>query len=409
MIWKWSKRWQSIIDNLKHIFQCNRNLGFNLSIDKCQLGIPEIQFLGHTISADGISSNKPKVEKFLQSVKLPKTLKQVRRLIGFMHYFQKFIPNLALKLHPFFKLLRKEKSFHNTNEHENSLEILKADLVKACNLSLKMTKPHCQFLIVCDASFYASRFILLIEEPHDSSTEKSKTYAPVVFGSHLISPAQLKHSIYAKEFLSIQLAFETFEHYVWGVSDKPIIVLTDNKSVTRFFQTKKMPGNLWNAVDYVLSFNFVLGHILGKANVAADYLSRVYVNPDTKLKLKLNDRIPVHDIEVQVLANTPDNALIILAPDFIIPTITIEPVGNSVVMQIEEFTQLKEPSIIKLSEFNPLDSYDLTKKVNAIDMKKEQRLDKDIQKVLQWLENNKRSNVDYSSYDYRNTINILVD
>ena len=240
-----------------------------------------------------------------------------------MHYFQKFIPNLALKLHPFFKLLRKESSFHITNEHENSLEILKADLVKACNLSLKMAKPHCQFLIVCDASFYASRFILLIEEPHDCSTEKSKTYAPVVFGSHLFSPAQLKHSIYAKEFLSIQLAFKTFEHYVWGVSDKPIIVLTDNKSVTRFFQTKKKPGNLCNAVDYVLSFNFVLGHISGKANAAADYLLRIYVNPDTKLKLKLNDRIPVHDIEVQVLTNTPDNALNILAPDFIIPTITI--------------------------------------------------------------------------------------
>ena len=100
-----------------------------------------------------------------------------------MQYFQKFIPNLALKLHPFFKLLRKESSFHINNDYEKSLEILKADLVKACNLSLKMAKPHCQFLIVCDASFYAVGFILLVEEPHDSSTEKSKTYAPVAFGS----------------------------------------------------------------------------------------------------------------------------------------------------------------------------------------------------------------------------------
>ena len=230
-----------------------------MSIDKCQFGIPKIQFLGHTISSDAISPNKPKVEKFLQSVILPKALKQVRRLIGFMEYFQKFIPNVAVKFQTFFKLLRKESSFHITYEHENSLEILKSDLVKACNLSLKMAEPHFQFLIVCDASFYAAGFILLIEEPDDSSTEKSKTYAPVAFGSHLFSPAQLKHSIYAKEFLNIQLAFETFEHYVWGVSDKPIIVLTDNKSVTRFFQTKKMPGNLWNAVDYILSFSLVLG------------------------------------------------------------------------------------------------------------------------------------------------------
>ena len=234
----------------------------------------------------------------------------------------------CLKLHPFFKFLRKKPSFHITNEHENSLEILKADLVKACNLSI--AEPHCQFLIACDASLYAAGFILLIEEPHDSSTEKSKTYAPVAFGSHSFSPAQLKLSLYAKEFLSIQLAFETFEHYVWGVSDKPIIVLIDNKSVRRFFQTKKMPGNLWIAVDCVLSFNFVLGQISGTAIAAADDLSSTYVNPDTKLKHKFNDRIPVHDIEIKVLANTLNNALNILVPDFIIPTITIEPLENTV-------------------------------------------------------------------------------
>ena len=61
-------------------------------------------------------------------------------------------------------------------------------------------------------------------------------------------------------------------------------------------------------------------------------------------------------------------------------------------------TQLKEPSLNKFAEFNPLDSYDLTNKVNAIDMTKEQKLDKDIQEVLQSLKNNKRPNVEFNSY-----------
>ena len=76
-------------------------------------------------------------------------------------------------------------------------------------------------------------------------------------------------------------------------------------------------------------FNFVLGHFSEKANAAADYLSRTYVNPDTKLKLKFKDRIPIHDIEIKVLANTPDKALNILVLDFIIRTITIEHVENT--------------------------------------------------------------------------------
>ena len=190
-----AKDGKAFIDNLKHISQCIQNIGSKLSNDKCKFGIPKIQFLGHTISTDGISPNKPKVEKFCQPVNLPKTFKEVRRLIGIMQYFQNFIPNLAIKLHPFFKFLRKESYFHNTNEHKNSLEILKADLVKVYNLSLKMTTPRCQFLIVCGASFYAARFILITEEHQDSSTEKSKTYTPVVFGSYFFTFHQHSRNI----------------------------------------------------------------------------------------------------------------------------------------------------------------------------------------------------------------------
>ena len=175
------ENFKALIDNHNCIFQFIQNLGLKLAIDKCYFSIPKTKFLGRKISAIGKTRNKPKVEEFLQSVKLPKTLKQVRRHIGFMQYFEKFIPNLALKLHPFFKLFRKKSSFHFNNEHENSLQVLKDDLVKACNLSLKNAKPHCQFIIVCDASFYAAGFILLIEQPDDSSTEKSKTYATVQF------------------------------------------------------------------------------------------------------------------------------------------------------------------------------------------------------------------------------------
>ena len=94
-----------------------------------------------------------------------------------MQYFQKFIPNLALKLHPFFKLLRKETQFNITNNHHESLATLKNDLIKACSMSLKLAQPGCQFIIVCDASFYAAGFILLIEDNLESEEpSKDKTF-----------------------------------------------------------------------------------------------------------------------------------------------------------------------------------------------------------------------------------------
>ena len=39
--------------------------------------------------------------------------------------------------------------------------------------------------------------------------------------------------------------------------------MTDNKLVTRFFQTKAIPPSLWNACDYVLQRNFKIAHIAG--------------------------------------------------------------------------------------------------------------------------------------------------
>ena len=79
---------------------------------------------------------------------------------------------------------------------------------------------------------------------------------------------------------------------------KPTIVLTDNKSVTRFFQTKAIPPALWNACDYVLQFNFKIAHIAGSVNTATDFLSRLEFKVTEKIRLKIREDIQTTPIEV---------------------------------------------------------------------------------------------------------------
>ena len=79
-----------------------------------------------------------------------------------------------------------------------------------------------------------------------------------------------------------------------------MIILTDNKSVTRFFQTKIIPPTLWNACEYVIQFNFTIAHIPGKNNTAADNLSRLEISPKEKLILKIREDIPTTPIELHV-------------------------------------------------------------------------------------------------------------
>ena len=93
------------------------------------------------------------------------------------------------------------------------------------------------------------------------------------------------------------MVFLEFAHILWETS-KPTIVFTDNKSVTRFFQTKAIPPSLWNACDYVLQFNFKIAHIAGSVNTAADFLSRFKLNVTEKIHLKIREDVQTTPIEV---------------------------------------------------------------------------------------------------------------
>ena len=151
-----------------------------------------------------------------------------------------------------------------------------------------------------DASFQAAGYAVLIEDdPNQKYTSTRKTYAPIAYGSKTYSPSQIKMYIYAKEFLAIHIAFKEFVHIFWGAT-KPEIIMTDSKSVTRFFQTKMIPPPLWNACDFVLQFNFTIAHFSGKRNTAANFLSRLEMDPNEKIILKIREDIPTKPIEVNI-------------------------------------------------------------------------------------------------------------
>ena len=139
---------------------------------------------------------------------------------------------------------------------------------------------------------------MIEDNPDQKIQSKRKTYAPVAFGSKIFSPAQLKMSMHSKEFLAIYMAFLEFAHILWEAT-KPTSVLTDNKSVTRFFQTKAIPPSLWNACDYVLQFNFKIAHIAGSVNTAADFLSRLEVKVTERICLKSGKTYKQHQLKSQ--------------------------------------------------------------------------------------------------------------
>ena len=286
--------------NIKTVFECIQNAGLKLSMSKCHFGVKQVDFLGRTITPNGVAPQADKVKDFLAKLKFPKSKKALQRYIGFLNYYRNYIPRLSERLTPFFKLLKETSKFYVPTNLVEDFTNLNQLLENSCQLALKQPLKDKQLIVMSDASFTAAGYAVMIEDdPNQKLQSKRKTYAPIAFGSKTFNPTQTKMSIYAKEFLSIYFAFVEFGHLMWG-STFPIIVFTDNRSVTRFFQTKMIPPALWNACDYVLQYNFVIAHVAGSMNTAADFLSRTESNPTEKLEMTIRNDIHTKAIEVNI-------------------------------------------------------------------------------------------------------------
>ena len=291
---------KQLCTNIRTVFECIRNAGLKLSMSKCHFGVKQIDFLGRTITPDGVAPQADKVKDFLAKIHFPKSKKALQRYIGFLNYYRNYIPRLSERLTPFFNLLKETSKFYVPTNLVDEFTNLNKLLGNSCQLALKQPLKHKQLIVMSDASFTAAGYAIMIEDdPKQKLQSKRKTYAPIAFGSKMFNPTQTKMSIYAKEFLSIYFAFVEFGHLMWG-STFPVIVFTDNRSVTRFFQTKMIPPALWNACDYVLQYNFVIAHVAGSMNTAADFLSRTEVDPTERLEMTIRNDINTKAIEVNI-------------------------------------------------------------------------------------------------------------
>ena len=78
--------------NIRAVFQCIRNAGLKLTIEKCHFGIRQVEFFGRTISSEGVSPQAHKIQTFLNKLRFPKSKKALQRYLGFVYYYRIYIP-----------------------------------------------------------------------------------------------------------------------------------------------------------------------------------------------------------------------------------------------------------------------------------------------------------------------------
>ena len=176
--------------NIQAVFECIRQAGLKLTIEKCHFGVRQFEFLGRTISPEGISPQARKIQNFLDRLRLPKSKKALQRYLGFVNYYKNYFPRMAEKLNPFYKLLKTEVPINVTSELKETFDSVNKAPSDACELALKQPIPGKQLVLMTDASFRIAGYALMIEDNPDQKIQsKRKTYAPVASGSKNFSPA----------------------------------------------------------------------------------------------------------------------------------------------------------------------------------------------------------------------------
>jgi hypothetical protein len=145
----YSKNDKEHAKHLRIVLQRFRDHKLYAKFSKCEFWLNSVQYLGHTISKDGISIDPSKVQEVMDW-KPPKSVHQIRSFLGLAGYYRRFIPDFSRIAKPMTELLKKEVKFVWSEACEKAFHTLRQHLTST--LLLVQPDNSKPFEVFCDAS-----------------------------------------------------------------------------------------------------------------------------------------------------------------------------------------------------------------------------------------------------------------
>lgn len=206
--------------NLITLFERLRNTGLKLQPDKCEFLRPELEFLGHIITKDGVKPNPNKINT-IKNFKQPKNLTEVKSFLGLGGYYRKFIKHFSTIAKPLTNLTKDDQPFNWSPECEKSFRTIQDRLCTAT--VLKYPDFQEESVLTTDASNVGLGAIL------------SQKGHPVCYISRTLNKPELNYTTSEKELLAIVWAVRRQRQYLLG---KKFKVETDHKAFKWLFNVQ---------------------------------------------------------------------------------------------------------------------------------------------------------------------------
>lgn len=271
----YSSTFEDHLVRLETVLQRLRETGLKIKVEKCHFLQSEVKFLGHIVSAQGVSTDPEKVSA-VKHWPVPNALKELRSFLGFCSYYRRFIEGfskVAGPLHDCVNLCssqapaaKADKLFKLswTPECQRAFEHLKERLTSAPTLGYAdFTLP---FMLETDASSLGLGAVLYQFQGGRKTV--------IAYASRRLRGAEHNDRNYSSmklELLALKWAVvEKFRSYLLG---SKFTILTDNNPLCHL-NTAKLGAIEQRWVAQLAVFDFVVQYRPGRCNTAADALSR---------------------------------------------------------------------------------------------------------------------------------------
>ena len=262
------------IEQLEQLLKRLDEAGLTISLPKLELFVDETEFVGLTISEEGIGIKETAKDLF-RTMERPTTTAALRSFLGAVQWFAAWIPQASAKSNILSMCMRKGHRLEWNAERIAAFESLRdaiADaepLAHAAELEREGTTP----VVATDASVRAVGAVLSVRDAKGTSRV-------VAYAARAFAERELSAGVPDKELAAVVHALTKFEPYLDG---RRFELQTDSRAVKGMIESEDPPPDRKRArwLAFIRSFTFNVVHVPGESNGGADALSRLILNrPD---------------------------------------------------------------------------------------------------------------------------------
>ncbi len=254
-----------------------KKAGLKLKPSKCHLFRPEVTFLGHVVSGEGIRPDPNNVDKIL-GWPVPKTVTDVRAFLGMGNYYRRFLQGFSQLVKPLVELTKRDHPFQWTHECQAAFEELKARLTGTEVMAYP--QAECAFILDTDASEHSIGAVL-------SQVQEGRERV-VAYGSRTLNRAERNYCVTDRELLAVKVFVEYYKHYLLG---RHFTVRSDHQALRWLFTLREPKDRVARWIEILSAYDFSVEYRPGIRHGNADALSRC-VDPRACICMGVSDVPP---------------------------------------------------------------------------------------------------------------------